>query len=185
MDVTGLLKAANDGDEGALERLVPMVYDELKWLAHRHLRKESSPRTLSTTALVHEAYVKLVSGPRLPDGSRHHFYGAASRAMRQVLVDEARRRAAAKRGGGAQRAELNAEDLPAIELNDDLVRLDDALERLAEADSRLARIVECRFFGGLTVDETAGVVQASSRTVKRDWRTARAWLYRELSRGGA
>jgi RNA polymerase sigma factor (TIGR02999 family) len=181
MDVTELLRAANEGNEDALESLAPMVYDELRWLAHSQLQQEFGPRTLSTTALVNEAYLKLLDGSELPSENRRHFYGVAARAMRQVLVSEARRRGAAKRGSGAVHLSLETSQVPIEEVSAELLALDQALTRLEGIDERLVRIIECRFFGGLTVEETAEVLGLSSRTVKRDWRMARAWLFRELS----
>lgn len=182
--ITGLLQAANAGDADALNRLAPLVYDELRWLAHRALQRESAAATLSTTALVHEAYLKVADGGELPAQSRRHFYGAASRAMRQVLVDAARRRGSAKRGGGAAPAVLDPQALAVTALSAELLALDAALIRLAGVDARLAQVVECRFFGGLSVEETAAVLEISTRSVKRDWRTARAWLHQQLALPG-
>lgn len=181
MDVTKLLQAANQGDESALEELVPLVYDELRWLARRQLNRESQPRTLSTTALVHEAYIKLVGAPELPAQNRRHFYAAAAKAMRHIMISEARRRGAKKRGDNAQRLTLEPGSIAVDEVSAELLSLDQALEELEATDERLARIVEFRFFGGLTVDETAELTELSPRTVKRDWRLARAWLFRQLS----
>ena len=181
MDVTGLLKAANEGDKDALEKLVPLVYDELRWLAHRQLQREHGPRTLSTTALVHEAYLKLVDAPQLPAQNRRHFYAAAAQAMRHILISEARRRGAAKRGANAPHLDLDSTAVSIDEVSAELLSLDQALTRLEAEDERLARIVEYRFFGGLTVEETADLVERSARTVKRDWRLARAWLFREMN----
>jgi RNA polymerase sigma factor (TIGR02999 family) len=150
-------------------------------MAHRQMGQEISPRTLSATGLVHEAYLKLVGGPNLPAENRRHFFAAASRAMRQIMVGEARKRNAEKRGGNAVHLSLDAAQVSLDEVSADIVALDEALARLENVDQRLVRVVECRFFGGLTVDETADVVACSTRTVKRDWRLARAWLFRELS----
>lgn len=180
MDITRLLQAANDGQEEAMEQLAPLVYDELRWLAHRQMQQEYGPRTLSTTGLVHEAYLKLVDGQELPAENRRHFFAAAARAMRQIMVSEARRRGAEKRGGNAVHLTLDSSGVSIDELSTEILALDQALDRLESVDSRLAQVVECRFFGGLTVDETSVAVSASARTVKRDWRLARAWLFREL-----
>lgn len=181
MDVTQLLQAANQGDEHALEQLVPLVYEELRWLAHRQLNQEYGPRTLSTTALVHEAYIKLVGAPQLPARNRRHFYAAAAQAMRHIMVSEARRRSAKKRGANPKRLTLEESAISIDEVSAELLSLDQALNKLEATDSRLARIVEYRFFGGLTIDETAEVTDVSARTVRRDWRLARAWLYRHLN----
>jgi RNA polymerase sigma factor (TIGR02999 family) len=180
VDITGLLQAANRGDSEALDRLTPLVYDELRWLAHRQLQREHGPRTLSTTALVHEAYLKLVDAPELPADNRRHFFGAAARAMRQIMIAEARRRDATKRGGGIACVTLDAEQLSIDDISVELLALDQALSRMEAVDERLARVVECRFFGGLSLEETADVTLTSVRTVKRDWRLARAWLQSEL-----
>ena len=176
-----MLQAANDGDASARERLVDLLYDELRWLAHRHLLREHGGK-LATTELVHEAYLKLAAGGRLPDDNRHHFLGSASRAMRQVLVTEARRRDAAKRSGDGP--DLSLEGLPEIGQLDPVqgvLAVNDALEELSTLDERLVRVVECRFFGGLSVEETAEVLATSDRTIKRDWRKAKAWLHRRLA----
>ena len=186
-EVTLLLHQAHAGDDGALDRLFPMIYDELHRMAHRHLQREYSARTLRTTDLVHEAYLKLVAPERLDFDSRAHFFGASARAMRQILIDYARQRKTAKRGGGAQKVSLDNEPLhlngPELSVDacaDSLLELDMALERLAQLNERLSQIVEYRFFGGLTAEETATVMNLSVRTVKRDWRKARAWLYQAL-----
>jgi RNA polymerase sigma factor (TIGR02999 family) len=181
MDITRLLQAANDGQKEAMEQLAPLVYDELRWLAHRQMQQEFGPRTLSTTGLVHEAYLKLVDGQDLPAENRRHFFAAAARAMRQIMVSEARRRGADKRGSNAVHLTLDSAAISIDELSTEILALDQALGRLESVDSRLAQVVECRFFGGLTVDETSIAVSASTRTVKRDWRLARAWLFRELN----
>lgn len=180
-EITRMLQAANEGDVSARERLVDLLYDELRWLAHRHLRREQGAR-IATTELVHEAYLKLAAGGRLPDDNRHHFLGSASRAMRQVLVTEARRRNAAKRSGDGP--DLSLDGLPEIGQLDPVqgvLAINDALEELNSLDERLVRVVECRFFGGLSVEETARALDTSDRTVKRDWRKAKAWLHRRLA----
>lgn len=178
--VTALLHAWEDGDEGALDRLVPLVYDELKRLAGSHLRREQAGHTLSSTALVHEAWINLAKGPAPRLDDRVHFYAIASRVMRRVLVWHARRRTAAKRGGGAVALPLEAAREMAAASDADVLALDEAMVELERLDERLCRIVECRHFGGLTVTETATALDVSPSTVKRDWTTARAWLRRRL-----
>ena len=179
-DITLLLQQANQGDRSALDRLFPLIYDELHEMAHRQMRGEHGARTIGTTALVHEAYLKLAGGKRLPAASRAHFFGASARAMRQILVDYARRRTAAKRGGEAEQVNLEDQELTVDACAESLIDLDAALTRLAALSARLSQVIECRFFGGLSVEETAEVLQSSPRTVKREWRKARAWLYQEL-----
>ena len=182
--VTAVLAAAGTGeDRGVFDRLVPLVYEELRRIARSCLARESAAATLSTTALVHEAYLKLVDESRVPVRSRAYFFAAAARAMRQVLVDAARRRHRRKRGAGAPVEEL-PEELAAPGTDDfagQVVAVHESLERLAALEPRAARVVELRFFGGLSVEEAAEVIGASPRSVKRDWAFARAWLYRELS----
>lgn len=179
--VTGLLQRAGAGDAAALDEAFPLVYDHLRRLAHRELLLEDTGHTLDTTALVHEAYLRLVDQRRGQYRDRTHFLAIAAIAMRRILVDHARRQTAAKRGGGARRISLDqAGDLATGDRADVLVALDDALGRLATLDARQARVVECRFFGGLTEEETADVLAISTRTVKRDWTKARAWLANEL-----
>lgn len=178
-EVTALLNAANRGEEGALERLVDLLYDELRWLAHRQLGKEWSGASFSTTELVHEAFLKLAGGDRLPDRSRSYFLGSASRAMRQILVGEARRRKASKRSPEGSRVPL--EQVAIEDPVEQILAIHGALEGLGEIEPRLVQVVECRFFGGLSVGETAEVLATSTRTVKRDWRKARAWLYQRLN----
>jgi RNA polymerase sigma factor (TIGR02999 family) len=179
--ITALLQDWRRGDRAALDRLTPLVYEELRALARRHLRGERHRLTLQPTALVHEAYLRLV-GSGVPWEDRAHFFGVASRLMRQVLVDHARARQAKKRGGEATRVELTGVDpsssLPAV----DVLALHEALDRLAAIDATSERIVEMRYFGGLTVEETAEALSISPATVKRDWSAARAWLLREISR---
>jgi RNA polymerase sigma factor (TIGR02999 family) len=175
-----LLRDAGRGDASALEALLPIVYEELKWVARRHRRASRSPTTLCTTELVHEAYLRLSRGSSLGWEGRAHFFGAASRAMRQVLVDFARRRRAAKRGGTWDRTTLgDAHGALEVEL-DRLLELDDALERLNAVDERLRRVVELRFFAGLSEEEIAEMLGLSVRTVERDWLKARLFLLREL-----
>lgn len=179
-DITLLLQQANEGDRAALDRLFPLIYDELHRMAHRQMQGEHGARTIGTTALVHEAYLKLAGAKDLPGASRAHFFGASARAMRQILVDYARRRTAAKRGGDMERVRLEEQEVAIDACAESLLDLDAALTRLAVLSQRLSRVIECRFFGGLSVEETAEVLQSSPRTVKREWRKARAWLYEEL-----
>lgn len=179
-DITGLLDDWSRGDRRALDRVLPVVYAELRRIAHRQLRNERPGHTLQPTALVHEAYLRLVDQHSVGWQNRAHFFGVAAQVMRRILVDHARRQAAKKRGDGAQRVALD--DVPATARDDvPVLALDRALERLARLDPGLARIVELRAFGGLTIDEAAHVLDVSASTAKRDWRTARAWLMRELT----
>lgn len=180
---TALLEPGTEGDPARLDALLPLVYDELRGLAHRQLAGERAGHTLQTTALVHEAYVRLVDETRVTRKGRAYFFGAAAQAMRQVLVEHARRHAAKKRGGGARPVSLDAATLAVDEIADELLDLDRALEELAVRNPRHARVVECRFFGGLSVEETADALDVSPRTVKYDWALARAWLHDAL-RGG-
>jgi RNA polymerase sigma factor (TIGR02999 family) len=177
---TELLEAWGGGDEEAGELLIPRVYDELRRIAARYLRAERADHTLEPTALVHEAYLRLVRQREVGRHGRAHFLALASRTMRRVLVDHARHHLAAKRGAGEKLPIISSLDL-AIERPPELVALDDALDRLAELDPEKARLVELRFFGGLTLDETADALGCGPATVSRQWRTARAWLYRQLS----
>jgi len=179
-DLTILLQQANEGDRTALDRLFPLVYDELHRMAHRQMQGEAGARTLGTTALVHEAYLKLAGGKDLPASSRAHFFGASARAMRQVLVDYARRRTSAKRWGELERVRLEDQEIAVDACAESLLDLDAALTRLAALSDRLSRVIECRYFGGLSVEETAEVMGSSPRTVKREWRKARAWLHQQL-----
>ncbi len=176
-EITGLLAAARGGDRSALDRLFPLVYAHLRERAHGQLRRLRPGETLSTTALVHEAYLKLVDASRQEFHDRQHFFAVASRAMRQILVDYARRARAGKRGAGQAPAALELDHLPDPGRAEELVALDEALVELERLDPRLARIVELRFFGGLSVEETGEALELSPRTVKRDWRKARAVLY--------
>jgi RNA polymerase sigma factor (TIGR02999 family) len=185
--VTELLAAAEvDADrEEVMGRLVTLVYDELRRMAHRQLSRERGPCTLDTTGLVHEAYLKLIDESTVPVRNRHYFFAAAARAMRQVLIDAARRRNRLKRGGGERPLSLDETQIAVDDYAAELVGLDDALIRLAGEHPRPARVVECRFFGGLSIDETASALEISPMTVKRDWMLARTWLYRELSGRGS
>ena len=179
-DVTQLLVAWRNGDEGALERLAPLVYCELHQIAHARMRAEAPGNTLQTTALVNEAYLRLVDARHVPWQNRAHFFGVCARAMRCVLVDAARARASIKRGGGCVRLSIEDQVAPGPEPNVDLLALDEALTRLAADDPRKARVVELRYFGGLSVEETAEVLGVSAATVTRDWSFAKLWLVREL-----
>jgi RNA polymerase sigma-70 factor, ECF subfamily len=174
--VTALLVTADSGDGGALDRLVPLLYDELRAMAHGQLARERRQRTLQTTGLVHEAYLRLADDSRVTRRGRAYFFAAAARAMRQVLVDRARRRNAAKRGGGAEEVSLDEEQVAVDDFVAELLDLDRALEQLAALNPRHARVVECRFFAGMSVEETAEALDVSPRTVKYDWALARAWL---------
>jgi RNA polymerase sigma factor (TIGR02999 family) len=183
---TDLLIALSDGNRDALDELVPLVYDELRAIARRKLRSERSGHTLDTSALVHEAYLKLVHLDRMQWQSRAHFLAVAAQAMRNILVNHALRRKRVKRGGGAPHEpldEMAAEPaiLP-VEEADRILALDAALDQLAALNARHARIVECRFFGGMTIEETATALDISPATTKRDWSLLRAWLGRELER---
>jgi RNA polymerase sigma factor (TIGR02999 family) len=177
---TSLLRTATSGDRAALDALVEILYDELKHMARRDLARERAGHTLQTTALVHEAWLKLVDSERVGERGRAYFFAAAAQAMRQVLVDHARRRMADKRGGGVVHEELENVQIAVDEFAFELLDLDDALQRLATVSPRQARVVECRYFGGLNVEETAAALDISPRTVKSDWALARAWLYEEL-----
>jgi RNA polymerase sigma-70 factor, ECF subfamily len=179
-DVSALLRAWTDGDQNALAQLTPIVYDELHRLAHRHLKRERAGHSLQTTALVNEAYVRLVDYKRMHWQNRAHFLAVSAQAMRRILVDRARRRNP-KRGADVDHVSLDADAVVCIDRSDDFVCLDDALTALAERSPRKARVVELRFFGGLSVDETAEVLRVSPITVMREWKSAKAWLYRELA----
>jgi RNA polymerase sigma-70 factor (ECF subfamily) len=172
---TTLLQDAPD-DADAQEQLLPLLYDELRQMAHQQLAHERRDHTLQTTALVHEAYLRLVDQTQVTERGRAYFFGAAARAMRRVLVDYARRRRQKKRGGGQVRLSLDEDQIAVDAYADELIDLDAALERLAALNPRSARVVECRFFGGLTLEETAAALDVSRRTVENDWALARAWL---------
>jgi RNA polymerase sigma factor (TIGR02999 family) len=180
-EVTRLLIDWSNGGRQALERLLPAVYDELRRLARRQMRQERTGHTLQATALVHEAYLKLVVQRRVTWRNRAHFYGVAAQVMRRILVDHARSHAAAKRGGGWEEVSLEEAPLVAIEPALDLVALDGALNRLGALDEQQAKVVELRYFGGLTIDETAEVLRISPATVSREWTLAKAWLFAELT----
>src|SRR5215510_11094032 len=180
-ETTRLLKAWSEGAETALERLVPLVDAELRRLAHHYLRQERPDHILQTTALVNEAWVRLINWPDVSWQNRAHFIGVAARLMRRVLIDEARRRHAQKHGGDAVQVSLADAAGIAHKKGVDLVALDDALNELATFDELQSKIVELRFFGGLSLEETAEALKISTRTVQREWSLAQAWLYRELS----
>lgn len=179
-DVTQLLIAYGEGDRRALDQLLPIVYAELHQIALRHMRRERADHTLNATALVHEAYLKLMDQDQVSWQNRAHFFAIASRVMRQILISYARKHNAEKRGGGQPNTILDGKEIALGERADELLALDEALTRLSSFDERLAQVVEYRFFGGLTIEETATVMEISTMTVKRDWNKAKAWLYREL-----
>jgi RNA polymerase sigma factor (TIGR02999 family) len=182
--VTSLLRAWGDGDDGALEQLTPLVEAELRRLARGYMRRERPGHTLQTTALVNEAFLRLTEARSVRWQDRAHFLAISARLMRRVLVDHARSRGYRKRGGGAQRVTLDEAHVVAAEPEVDLVALDRVLESLAVVDARKSKVIELRFFGGLSVEETAEVLGVSPDTVKRDWRLARLWLLRELEGDG-
>jgi len=177
-----LLRAWSDGDQRALAELTPIVYEELRRLARRYMKRERAGHSLQTTALVNEAYMRLVDYKRMHWQDRAHFLAVSAQAMRRILVDHARRRNV-KRGADAEHVPLDAAAVVSTDGSHDFVSLDDALSALAELAPRKAQVVELRFFGGLSVDETAEVLHVSSITVMREWKTAKAWLYRELTSG--
>lgn len=177
--VTALLRKWREGDQAALDQLMPLVYDELRRVAHNYLRRERLDHTLQSTAVVHEAYLRLVEGA-VEFQNRQHFFAVSAQLMRQILVDYARRHRSLKRNGGYRLAIEEALSLRSKDV--DLVNLDEALKELARMDARQGRIVELRFFGGLSIEETADVLSLSAATVERSWASARAWLYRQLKR---
>jgi RNA polymerase sigma factor (TIGR02999 family) len=184
-DTTQFLTELSRGDGAAADRLMPLVYDELRTLAEDLFRRQPAGQTLQPTALVHEAYLRLVETSRVPCQSRAHFIAVASKAMRQILIDRARSRRSAKRGGARERITLDEAVAPAAERDVDLLALDEALEKLSGLDERKSRVVELRFFGGLTLAETAETLGVGRTTVSEDWRLARAWVARELVKGDA
>lgn len=181
-DVTQLLLKWSSGNQDAFGELLPLVYKELQKIAHRYLSRENNSNTLQTTALVHEAYLKLIDQNRVQWQNRAHFFGIAAQAMRRILVDNARQRLADKRGAGVEKVALE-EGL--VDVSDEragsLIDLDEALQKLAEIDPQKSQLVELRYFGGLSIEETAEVIGVSIATVNRQWRTAKAWLYKEIS----
>ena len=180
-EITKLLNDWSGGDSTALDRLIPLVYEELHRLAHQHMRRERAGHLLQTSALINEAYLRLVDQPDLTIENRAHFFGIAAQLMRQILVDDARKRHSAKRGGGAIQVSLVEATNVVQEQAANVVALDDALKSLETIDARQSRIVELRFFGGLNIEETAEVLKVSPGTVMRDWTFARAWLRNEMS----
>lgn len=182
-DVTQILRRASDGDDSAVNRLMPLVYDELRALAESYLKQERSDHTLQATALVHEAYVRLIKQEDVEWQNRAHFFAVAAQAIRRILVDHARSHNRIKRGGDRERVQLS-DDVVLLEDRDlDLIALDEGMKKLATLNSRQAQIVELRFFGGLSLKEVANFLGVSPRTVDGDWSMARAWLRRELSEG--
>ena len=179
--LTQLLIAWGNGDKAALDSLMPIVYDELRRLARHHLRRERAGHTLQTTALVNQAYLRLVDQRKVQWQNRAHFFALSAQLMRRILLDHARRRHKAKRGGDAVRVSLDESAIVTGERDAQLIALDDALRRLEEVDERKSKVVELRFFGGLNIDETAEAMRISPATVRREWSMAKAWLYREIS----
>jgi RNA polymerase sigma-70 factor (ECF subfamily) len=182
-DITGLLLAWGKGNQQAFDQLVPVVYDELRRIARRYIDRESGGHPLQATALVHEAYIRLIDARQVHWQSRAHFFGVSANLMRRILVDYARSHNYLKRGGRAQHFSLDGDTLLSPERAPDLIALDEALDRLAAVDARKSRVVELRFFGGLTVEETGEVLKLSARTVQSDWSFAKSWLLRELTTG--
>jgi len=182
-EVSQLLLAWSEGDKAAMDQLMPLVYGELRRLAKHHMRRERAGHTLQTTALIHEAYLRLFDASQVRLENRRHFFAVASRLMRQALIDLARERGSLKRGGGAEHVSLDEALMVSEQRDDELLSLDEALRALAEFDERKSQVVELRFFGGLSVEETAEALEVSVETVHRDWRLARSWLLRWL-RGG-
>ena len=180
-NVTRLLLEWGDGNQQALEALVPLIYKELRNLAHNFLYRERPGHTLQTTALVHEAYLKLIDQNDARWQNRAYFFAIAAQAMRRILIDSARKHAAVKRGGPQEELSLDEVADIALEPDSNLLKLDEALNQLAKIDPRQSRIVELRYFGGLTIEETAEVISVSPATVKREWMMARAWLHQEIS----
>ena len=184
-EVTQLLGDWSGGDEGALEKLIPLVQPELHRLAHHYMSRERAGHTLQTTALLNEAYLQLTDKTQRPWQNRTHFMAVAAQLMRRIMVDHARARHALKRGAGAIRVTLDEAALVTEERAEELLALDEAMEKLGEFDRRRCQIVEMRYFGGLTVEEIAGVLKVHPNTVMRDWRAAKAWLYAELTTEGS
>jgi RNA polymerase sigma-70 factor (ECF subfamily) len=181
-EVSQLLIDWGNGDQAALDELIPLVYDELRRLAGRYMRREGQDHTLQTSALVNEAYLRLIDQKSVQWQNRAHFFGVAAQLMRRILVDHARSRSRVKRGGGAQMVSL-ADQAGVSKEAEEVIALDDALTNLAEMDPRKSQIVEMKFFGGLTTEEVAEVLKITTRTVEREWRKARAWLNRAITKG--
>ncbi len=184
-EITGLLAAWHGGEDEALQRLIPVVYPELRRIARRHLKRRSPDHTLESAALANEAYLKLIQARGLHCENRSHFFAVCAQMIRHILVDHARKQQSAKRGGGAERLPLEETLLGTRARGVEVLALDDALVSLSKIDPRKSRVVELRFFGGLTVEETAGVLEVSPETVMRDWKMAKAWLHRELARAAS
>lgn len=180
-EVTQLLQAWSRGDREALDRLIPLVYDGLHRLAHRHMKREHAGHILQTTALINEAYLQLIDADKVKWQDRTHFFAIAAKLMRQILVHSARARKAQKRGGKIRQVSLDESAVLVSKPDADLIELDDALTALAEIDARKAKVVELRFFGGMSLEETAEVLKVSADTVWHDWDLAKTWLYREMS----
>lgn len=180
-EITQLLAEWSDGNQAALDELYPLVYSELRRLAHGYLRRERKGHTLQTTALINEAYLRLVDQKHVQWANRSHFFGISAQIMRRILIDHARRYDYSKRGGGAQRISLDEGAVVAKQRARELLMLDEALKSLEEIDPRRSQVVELRYFGGLNNEEIASVLKISENTVTRDWNMARAWLYQELS----
>ena len=181
-DITRLLINWRNGDQAAFDQLMPLVYEELRRMANYYMRNERQGHTLQTSALVNEAYLRLVDHEQIEWQNRAHFFGVAAQAMRRILVDHARSRNYQKRGGAARQVSLDEAATLAVERAEELIALDEALQELAKLDPRKSRVVELRYFGGLSLEETAEVLDISIPTVTRDWNTAKAWLMRELSK---
>jgi RNA polymerase sigma factor (TIGR02999 family) len=179
-EITQLLLAWGAGDKAALDQLMPLVYAELRWVARQHMRQERAGQTLQTTALIHEAYLRLIDARQVRLENRRHFFAAAARLMRQVLVDLARERGSQKRGGAARQISLDEALVVSRQRDEELLALDEALSALAQLDPRKSQMVELRFFGGLSVEETAEALGVSVETVHRDWRLSKSWLLRRL-----
>jgi len=183
-NLTGLLIEWRQGDKAALDKLTPLVYDELRRIAHRYVQRERDGHTLQTTALVNEAYLRLAGQQKIEWRSRAHFFAVTAQVMRHVLIDHARKRHYAKRGGDLQQVSLEDAAMMSQQRAAELVALDEALDELAKLDPRKSRVVELRYFGGLSLEETAEVLEISMMTVRRDWRAAKAWLYKAVMRDG-
>jgi RNA polymerase sigma-70 factor (ECF subfamily) len=183
-DLTGLLIEWARGDKAALDQLTPLVYDEIRRIAHRYVQHEREGQTLQTTALVHEAYLRLAASQRVDWQNRAHFFAVTAQVMRHILIDHARRRQYVKHGGEVQRVSFDAVTREAVMMSQpraaELLALDEALTELARLDPRKSRVVELRYFGGLSLEETADVLEVSAMTVRRDWRAAKAWLYKAV-----
>jgi len=185
-DLTGLLLEWAEGDKAALDRLTPLVYDEIRRIAHRYIQREREGHTLQTTALVHEAYVRLAGSQNVAWKNRSHFFAVTAQVMRRILIDHARRRQYLKHGGEAQRVPFDSVQVALMSQPRaaELLALDEALAELAKLDERKGTVVELRYFGGLSIEETAEVLEISAMTVRRDWRAAKAWLFRRMKAEG-